>query len=230
MIPGMHSWNCWRDSIYKCESCQANYTRERMPLLSPFFPHILMKHARLVSATLIVSLLLPNVALGRTLTFVMPTMIIPALQQSAGTLASTFANRESVTRGEFVSAIMKSINPAGSEECFVSLSRSSYSRLFTDISKDDAIAVTLCEAMTSGIIQGYPDGSFRANQPVNYAEAAKIVAKAFRLPTPQNIKGNPWYYPYTGALSMRGIFWPMTDLSSPISGSELMLVFDNLKK
>lgn len=48
-----------------------------------------------------------------------------------------------------------------------------------------------------GIVEGYPDGSFRPGHTINYAEAAKIINGAFVF---EDSPGNPWYNPYINRL------------------------------
>jgi uncharacterized protein YkwD len=60
----------------------------------------------------------------------------------------------------------------------------------------------VCAAKKYGILSGYPDGTFRPGNPINFAEVAKIVVTAFEYNTSP---GTPWYVPYTNALATRGV-------------------------
>ncbi len=63
-----------------------------------------------------------------------------------------------------------------------------------------------CAAKDRGIIQGYPDGTFRGEQPVNLAEALKIAASAWRVEILQSIlPGANWYKPYMDMAADRGL-------------------------
>lgn len=62
---------------------------------------------------------------------------------------------------------------------------------FTDVA-DEWFAPFVCTAKESGLIGGYPDGTFRPAQNVNFVEAAKIVANAFDLETKAESSGE-WY-------------------------------------
>ncbi len=53
---------------------------------------------------------------------------------------------------------------------------------FTDTDPSAWYAKPLCLAAQHQIISGYPDGTFRPEKPVNFAEAAKIFAATFNLP------------------------------------------------
>ncbi len=51
---------------------------------------------------------------------------------------------------------------------------------FPDV-REDWYAPYVCTAKTLGLIDGYPDGNFKPADPVNFSEAAKMVANAFHL-------------------------------------------------
>ncbi len=53
---------------------------------------------------------------------------------------------------------------------------------FRDVRKGVWYSVPLCVAVVNRIISGYDDGTFRPENNVNFAEAAKIVAGTFGLP------------------------------------------------
>ncbi len=54
-------------------------------------------------------------------------------------------------------------------------------------------------AAATSLVQGYSDGTFRPSQNINYAEAAKIIVKAFTISiAPQG--DEPWYQAYDDAL------------------------------
>ncbi len=60
----------------------------------------------------------------------------------------------------------------------------------------------LCQAKLQHIIDGYPDGTFRAARFINLAEAAKILSHSFALPeTPATDENIPWYVPSIDALA-----------------------------
>lgn len=71
---------------------------------------------------------------------------------------------------------------------------------FSDISGHYA-ENTINKWADSGIISGYPDGTFKPDNPVTRAELAKILTNAFELTeTPlldyTDINSSAWYYPY----------------------------------
>lgn len=53
-----------------------------------------------------------------------------------------------------------------------------------------------------GIVEGYPDGTFRPGNSINYAEASKIIVETFGLPVPQYFRvPDHWYEPYVEAIN-----------------------------
>jgi len=71
---------------------------------------------------------------------------------------------------------------------------------FTDISSDDVTWYTkyVCFAKDKGIIDGYPDGSFKPEQTINFVEVAKILVNVYLIEVPQGL--GPWYQGFVLAL------------------------------
>lgn len=64
-----------------------------------------------------------------------------------------------------------------------------------------------CSAKEKGVIEGYPDGTFRGEQTVILAEALKIAAAAWGTELPTYIQKPPnWYDPYMDLGASRGLF------------------------
>lgn len=64
-----------------------------------------------------------------------------------------------------------------------------------------------CSAKEKGVIEGYPDGTFRGQQTVILAEALKIAAAAWGAELPAYIQQPPnWYDPYMDLAAARGLF------------------------
>jgi hypothetical protein len=74
------------------------------------------------------------------------------------------------------------------------------SNCFPDV-QDEWFSSFVCTAKENGTIGGYPDGTFRPSDEVNFAEAAKIVVGAFGLEVGD---GDNWYEPYIQALGDAG--------------------------
>ncbi len=71
------------------------------------------------------------------------------------------------------------------------------SNCFPDV-KGQWFAKYVCTAKTEGIVSGYPDGTFKPEQSVSFAEASKIFSLAYKQSI-QN-EGGDWYVPYVRAL------------------------------
>lgn len=89
------------------------------------------------------------------------------------------------------------------------------SNLFSDVRISDWFAKYICAAKKDGIIDGYPDNTFKPEDFVNFAEAAKIVVGAFGITIDaQNMEwlasrssaeqSEGWWRPYVFALSKIG--------------------------
>lgn len=64
-------------------------------------------------------------------------------------------------------------------------------------------ARTTCSAEELGIVNGYSDGTFRPDQPVNLAEALKMTLRSFQIGVAT--ASGAWYEPYLDAARARGI-------------------------
>lgn len=127
---------------------------------------------------------------------------------------------ETITRSTFVAAIVRRFFRP-SERCFPKLSQSDYSLLALDVPKDASYGVDLCTAMRAGLMRGYGDGSFRPNAAVTRAEAAKVLAKLFRLTADPVDPREPWADMYVSALARAGALAPGGNLNAPITRGEL---------
>ena len=99
-----------------------------------------------------------------------------------------------INRAEFMKIIVgSSVTGAAGKNCF------------SDV-KEEWFAPFVCEAKKRGIVQGYPDGSFKPALNINAVEASKIVAKAFELKGEDTgagtgaPKGALWFAPFVTAL------------------------------
>lgn len=70
---------------------------------------------------------------------------------------------------------------------------------FPDIKIDDWFAKYICIAVEKGLIDGYPDGTFKPEKPVNFVEAAKIISNARELKG-DSLSGDKWFKPFVRAL------------------------------
>lgn len=101
----------------------------------------------------------------------------------------TFRPRETINRAELLKIIFKGKSDT----------TPSRRRCFTDVNPRAWYAPYVCAAKQRGIVSGYENGSFKPENPVNMAEAMKMVLNAYG----RNISdaaGEAWYAPYAKEL------------------------------
>ncbi len=135
----------------------------------------------------------------------------------------TFRPAKPINRAEFTKIIMSSIySPGTINKCDVSKLK------FSDVPKNSWFAPFVCLAVEKGIINGYPDNTFRPSWNIQFTEGAKIVASAFDLPIGTS---NIWYAPYIQALSNASAIPPsIKGLTHRVSRSEMAEMIFRLKK
>src|SRR5690606_4692988 len=70
--------------------------------------------------------------------------------------------------------------------------------LFSDVASAVWYEKYVCVGRTNDIIGGYPDGTFRGEQTINYAEAAKIIVNSYGLRVASR---DPWFAPFLEKLT-----------------------------
>lgn len=78
---------------------------------------------------------------------------------------------------------------------------------FNDVSENTWYTPYVCYAKEHGIIEGYPDGSFKPAQAVSNVEAIKIIVQALGLKKSDSgyTEQNPWYMIYLKTAAEHGI-------------------------
>jgi polyhydroxybutyrate depolymerase len=106
----------------------------------------------------------------------------------------TFKPDQTINRAEFLKIVLK--GKGGStpidQGCF------------SDVAAGEWYAPFVCAAARRDIVNGYPDGTFKPSQPVNTAEAIKIVLGAYERHVEEPL-GEFWYAPYIQELNDKGI-------------------------
>lgn len=99
----------------------------------------------------------------------------------------TFKAGNTINRAEFLKIVLESRDDEelSGDDCFPDVN-------------DEWFAKYVCSAKKEGIVAGYPDGSFRPEQEINFVEASKIMALAFGQSAEQ--AGGDWYEPYVRSL------------------------------
>lgn len=109
----------------------------------------------------------------------------------------TFKPNAVINRAEFLKLVFaaRSGTEPGGSECF------------RDIPVDSWYGPYVCAAKRRGIVSGYKDGTFKAEQPVNNAEAIKMLLLAYYGHDVEDRAGEKWYEPYVSLLD-RGDILP----------------------
>lgn len=90
---------------------------------------------------------------------------------------------------------------------------------FSDV-RGEWFAPYVCFAGEKDIVQGYPNGSFQPEQPVNFVEAAKMIGMTFNLDVTDD--SQPWYRPYVSSLeSQKAIPLSIYSFDQRISRGEM---------
>ncbi len=90
---------------------------------------------------------------------------------------------------------------------------------FPDTSKDTWYSPYVCLAVEEGIIDGYPDGTFKPGDQINFVESAKIILEASTTGT---YNDTIWYKPYVEGLeSEKAIPTTITKFDHEITRGEM---------
>ncbi len=104
----------------------------------------------------------------------------------------TYQPDAKINRAEFTKIIINSVYDEDTiESCALPTD------VFEDFDHEEWFTPYVCVAHENSIIQGYDDGTFKPNNPINFVEAAKIVVIAFGYETEE---ADVWYEPYVEVL------------------------------
>lgn len=119
----------------------------------------------------------------------------------------TFRPEQEINRAEFTKIIIGArFSPLDIAGCLPSIPSAllfSRSLVFPDVARHQWFAKYVCKAKVSGMVGGYPDGTFRPVANINFAEAAKILANSFSPPLAEPPDTAAWYEPYVRFLEQR---------------------------
>lgn len=121
-----------------------------------------------------------------------------------GYIDGTFKPATRINRAEFAQLATDPfiIDTNGKADCITANFGDRATKVFfTDVDRSEWYAANVCFAKTRNIISGYPDGTFKPGDPINFVEAAKILANvfSFELESPETTEF--WYRPYVQRLS-----------------------------
>ncbi|PIR54322.1 hypothetical protein COU75_01585 [Candidatus Peregrinibacteria bacterium CG10_big_fil_rev_8_21_14_0_10_42_8] len=105
----------------------------------------------------------------------------------------TFRPDTAINRAELLKIVFKGRNVTAADR-----------RCFSDINPDEWYAPYVCAAKRRGIIDGYPDGTYKPDRTVNFAEAIKIILGAYGREI-DDAEGEQWYAPYVDNLNSADI-------------------------
>lgn len=137
----------------------------------------------------------------------------------------TFRPEKAINRAEFLKILLEtklrnqvSVYRAGENTCFADLP-----------SSDLWYKVYACVGKDRHIIQGYPDGTFRAADSVNKAQAAKILYNLYF--SPLSVETKPWYQGYYHQLKLKDIFLTIFNGSpdEPLTRGEMAFAIDQFQ-
>ena len=111
-----------------------------------------------------------------------------------------------MTRGEFVHIVADGIfSESFIEECFENISYPyppEYALLFADLPKEGEDTKRVCAAQMAGVVHGYPDQTFKKDDPINFAEASKVITRTYDVSfLPYRGSGNEWFKKYALSLA-----------------------------
>jgi eight-cysteine-cluster-containing protein len=161
-----------------------------------------MRTSHLLAAS--VALLTPVVALAafrdvpqthpyaNAITYVQSERIV------SGYSDGTYRPNDSINRAEFTKIVIGSIVTGPDIE---GCSKDDEGPALSDVPTNSWFVDYVCTARKRGIISGNPDGTFRPGNPINTAEAAKIVVKTFGFPVAT--QDTVWYRPYINVLKQK---------------------------
>ena len=117
--------------------------------------------------------------------------LLTSLGAVQGDPDGNFHPRRTLNRAEFIKIALLS-SPK------LRVSTSDAGDCFPDVKKSDWFSPYVCLAKTRGMVAGYPDGRFKPAQPVNYAEALKILGQMYGY-LAYSAPDEPWYMGFVRA-------------------------------
>lgn len=124
--------------------------------------------------------------------------LLTALGAVEGYPDGTFHPERTLNRAEFLKITLKS-SPRSQEL------PSRPSRCFPDVRREDWFSPFVCFGKEENIIAGYPDGLFHPGNPVNYAEALKMLVEIYGYPRAV-VAQDEWFSSYVRVAKERGVF------------------------
>lgn len=135
----------------------------------------------------------------------------------------TYKPDNRINRAEFVKIIADAVF---SED---QISACKPSKTFSDVNTSDWFYPYICAASNGKIVDGYPDGSFKSGDYINFAEASKIIVSAFDYKV--SAKKDIWYQPFIEKLEdFKAVPGTIHSISKNISRGEMAEMIYRLKE
>ena len=151
-----------------------------------------------------------------------------------GYLDGTFKPDTRINRAEFAQLVVSPLllDTNNLAECVSSnVPETTDEVFFSDVHKDAWYAMSVCFAKIKGLIHGYPNGTYRPADPINFVESAKIIANVFSLELATEPTGEFWYRAYVQYLSdHKAIPVSITRFDQTITRGEMAEMIFRLKE
>ncbi|MBP7058058.1 S-layer homology domain-containing protein [Candidatus Gracilibacteria bacterium] len=108
----------------------------------------------------------------------------------------TFKPATLINRAEFTKIIINSLYSAEK------IAACTPAKSLSDIASSDWFYPYVCVAVNEGVINGYPDGTFKPSNSINFAEACKILISAYDISN--TATDGAWYQQYIDAFKSKG--------------------------
>ena len=128
--------------------------------------------------------------------------LLTSLNAVSGNPDGTFRPNRTVNRAEFMKIVLLSYPK-------VRVSSADAGNCFRDVGPDDWFSPYVCLGKKRGMVSGYPDGEFKPNKSVNYAEALKILGELYDY-VAYSADDEPWFAGYVRAATYNKTALPMT--------------------
>lgn len=194
-----------------------------------YFPPVSMLRTTLITACCFLGIPTASAAFIEDVT--LPSS--PALED-ATTQWQKLDTQAPMRRAELTAMVVNAAYTRGEiEHCFWDIASSippTFTLVFTDVSIDHPYAKEICIAMRDGLVRGFADGSFRPEEPMNMAEASKIIARAYAFtPFADAGKHAIWYEPYMRSLAVRNVIpQTITKADQLVGASDVREMLDRI--
>jgi len=138
----------------------------------------------------------------------------------------TFRPDSTINRAEFTKILVESISvPNVIETCL-----QNNPSLFKDVNAQEWFSKYVCTAKKFGMIYGNPDGTFRPANPLNFAEAATLIARNYGVVNEIPKPVTEWYRPFVEGLATRSaIPLSITNFAQPLTRGEMAEIIYRVK-